>query len=53
MTNYGDKWPGDPAVAPLFDELNRRKVVQFLHPTTSTCCIGLIPDIAPAASARR
>ncbi len=49
VTNYGDKWPGDPAFAPVFDELNRRRAVLFFHPTTPTCCIGLIPDIAPAA----
>jgi len=49
MTNYGDKWPGDPAFAPVLDELDRRKAVLFFHPTTPNCCVGLIPDIAPAA----
>ncbi len=23
QTNYGDKWPGDPAYRPIFEELNR------------------------------
>ena len=27
MTNYEDKWPGDPSFAPVFDELNRRGAV--------------------------
>jgi 6-methylsalicylate decarboxylase len=37
---YGDKWPGDPAYAAAFDELNRRKAVVFFHPFTSSTCCG-------------
>jgi 6-methylsalicylate decarboxylase len=40
-TDYVDRWPGDPAFAPVFDELNRRKAVVFFHPATSTCCRNL------------
>lgn len=45
MTDYGDKWPGDPVFAPIFEELNRRKAIVFVHPTTPSCCAKLIPEV--------
>src|SRR5579871_1576370 len=47
QTSYETQWPGDPAFAPVFDELNRRKAVIFFHPTVPGCCTNLLPDLNP------
>ncbi|MGH7113310.1 MAG: amidohydrolase family protein [Stellaceae bacterium] len=46
-TSFGDRWPGDPRYKPVFEELNRRKAVVFLHPYAPFCCAGL-NDTTPA-----
>ena len=48
MTSYGDRWPGDPAFFPVFEELNRRKATVFFHPTAATCCGNLVPQVPRA-----
>ena len=47
LTSYDNKWLGDKAFAPLFDELNRRKAVVYTHPLAIACCTNLIQGVQP------
>jgi predicted TIM-barrel fold metal-dependent hydrolase len=46
LTSYQGKYLGDPAFAPLMDELNRRKAVVYTHPVRPDCCRDLVADVA-------
>jgi len=49
FTSYGKYYLGDPIFDPIFDELNRRKAILFVHPTSAQCCAGLLqPQITDA-----
>jgi predicted TIM-barrel fold metal-dependent hydrolase len=48
QTNYGDKWLGNAAYKPVFDELNRRKAVVYVHPLVASCCAALSVGTFPA-----
>jgi len=46
-TNYDDKYPGEEAFGPVFDELNRRKAVVYFHPTAASFAFNRVKDIPP------
>jgi predicted TIM-barrel fold metal-dependent hydrolase len=48
LTSYAGKPLGEPAFAAVMDELNRRQVAVFVHPTMS-CCGMAIPNFNPPA----
>lgn len=37
-TQYQSAWLGDPKFEPIFQELNRRKAVVYVHPSQAPCC---------------
>jgi predicted TIM-barrel fold metal-dependent hydrolase len=45
LSNYGGRYLGDPAFRPLFDRLNARGTLVYVHPTDAPCCAGLNPDV--------
>src|SRR5690242_11352439 len=50
LTSYGDTWLGNAAYQPVFEELNRRRAIVFVHPTVPLCCRTLLPDVAPVVA---
>jgi predicted TIM-barrel fold metal-dependent hydrolase len=38
ISSYSDRWLGDTTFAPMWDELNRRKAVVYIHATAPGCC---------------
>lgn len=41
-------WPGDPRFEPMWQELNRRSAIVYVHPQAPTCCDKL--QYGPSAS---
>ena len=37
-TNYGELWLGDARFWPIYEKLNDRKAVVFVHPADAPCC---------------
>jgi predicted TIM-barrel fold metal-dependent hydrolase len=47
FTSYGDRWLGDAAFEPIFEELNRRRAVVYTHPIEAACCPNLVGGVTP------
>jgi predicted TIM-barrel fold metal-dependent hydrolase len=41
FSNYGDVWLGHATFAPVYEELNRRKAIVYVHPVLANCCANL------------
>jgi 6-methylsalicylate decarboxylase len=41
FSNYGDVWLGHETFAPVYEELNRRKALLYVHPVLPNCCANL------------
>jgi 6-methylsalicylate decarboxylase len=46
FTSYAGRWLGDAQFDPLFAELERRRAIVYVHPTSAACCTRLIPEVA-------
>jgi len=46
LSNYGGRYLGEPEFRPLFEWLDRRGTIVYVHPTDAPCCAGLVPQVA-------
>jgi predicted TIM-barrel fold metal-dependent hydrolase len=49
ITSYGEKYLGDAAFVPVFEELNRRRAVVYTHPVNPACCTRLADGVGPSS----
>jgi predicted TIM-barrel fold metal-dependent hydrolase len=42
------RWPGDPYFDPMWQELNRRRALVYMHPLAPPCCTNLNDSVSTA-----
>jgi len=45
LTHHGEVYLGDPVLDPVFAELDRRRAIVFVHPTSPLCCQQSLLDV--------
>ena len=48
LSSYGNYWLGCNLFQPVFDELNRRRAVAYVHAIDAPCCQDLMPGVGAA-----
>ena len=48
LSSYGDTWLGDPLFDKVFDALDRRRAIVFVHPTTPVACQNIVRGLPDA-----
>jgi|HubBroStandDraft_1064217.scaffolds.fasta_scaffold22209_4 predicted TIM-barrel fold metal-dependent hydrolase len=49
LSSYDGKYLGDADFIPLFEELNHRRAIVYVHPAVPGCCANLVPQVAATA----
>ena len=45
LSSYDGRYLGDPAFAPVFDEMQRRRTIVHVHPAEPQCCTNVVPNV--------
>jgi hypothetical protein len=51
-SDYRDRWLGHASFDPVYEELNRRNAVVYVHPIEAACCMNLVQEPTPRVPSR-